>query len=224
MRNKRPSQPQSSSSSSISPSKPKNNNNKSNLINKKKTKKKKEENLLRLQQQQQLNRDGDHRPILRPKVYITDISNFKTLVQELTGNGAPVAAQREPSPSSERETYYYPEFKRSDSLETVTSVDGSSVESSGTPSFNHEETNGFQPYGYYDQMGLYSLEEDNTTSDGMLACQADLEALLADMDQHQFPLVFDANYSSSESHHQIHHQQQEADLSIYDYDFSGIVC
>ncbi|CAL1406784.1 unnamed protein product [Linum trigynum] len=214
MGNKRHSQPQSSSSS-ISPSKPK--NNKSNLISRKKTKKK-EENLLHLQQQQQLNRD-DHRPILRPKVYITDISNFKTLVQELTGNGAPVAAQREPSPSSERETYYYPEFKRSDSVETATSVDGSSVESSGTPSFNQEEMNGFQPYGYYDQLGLYSLEEDTTTSDDMLA---DLEALLADMDQHQFPLVFDANYSSSEPHHNIH--QQEADLSIYDYDFTGIVC
>ncbi|CAI0460804.1 unnamed protein product, partial [Linum tenue] len=89
-------------SSSISPSKPK--KNKSNLISKKKTKKK-EDNLrakaaLHLQQQQQqLNCDGDHRPILRPKVYITDISNFKTLVQELTGNGAPAAW--ESSPSSE---------------------------------------------------------------------------------------------------------------------------
>ncbi|CAL1393934.1 unnamed protein product [Linum trigynum] len=220
MGNKRPSQPQSSSS--ISPlSKPK--KNKSNLISKKKTKKK-EENLrakaaLHLQQQQELNRDGDHRPILRPKVYITDISNFKTLVQELTGNGAvdPVAPQWESSPSSE---IFESESESVD-------ASSSSVDSSVTASFNQEEMNNFQPYGYYDdQMGLYSLEE--TRSNDMLACQADLEALLEDMDQ-EFPLVFETNYSS-ESRHQIHYQQyyreeeQEADLSIYDYDFSGVVC
>lgn len=36
--------------------------------------------------------------ILRPKVYITDSSNFKTLVQELTGNGNYAAVETSPPP------------------------------------------------------------------------------------------------------------------------------
>ncbi|GLT28290.1 hypothetical protein SLA2020_032320 [Shorea laevis] len=32
--------------------------------------------------------------VLRPKVYITDSSSFKKLVQELSGNGVPVSGQR----------------------------------------------------------------------------------------------------------------------------------
>ncbi|KAL2466685.1 vq domain-containing protein [Abeliophyllum distichum] len=37
--------------------------------------------------------------ILRPKVYITDSSNFKTLVQQLTGNGNSTLLLSSPSPS-----------------------------------------------------------------------------------------------------------------------------
>ncbi|CAI0546343.1 unnamed protein product [Linum tenue] len=149
---------------------------------------------------------------------------------ELTGNGAPVAALvAAVNPVSSQREVLESESESVETIVTTTSVDASSVDSSGTASFNQEEMNSFQPYGYYDdQMGLYSLEE--TRSNDMLACQADLEALLEDMDQ-EFPLVFefDTNYSS-ESRHQIHYQQyyreeeQEADLSIYYYDFSGVVC
>ncbi|CAN0914758.1 hypothetical protein LINGRAHAP2_LOCUS28749 [Linum grandiflorum] len=159
----------------------------------------------------------------RPKVYITDISNFKKLVQELTGNNGTALAtttvsvvsdpvNHTPSPVSNQ--------SESDSVDTFSptvSVDSSSDQ---TASFGQDET--------VMMMMMNNMEHEewvcNTTSSDDhydLAAWDDLDALMQEMDQDQFPLFETSNFQGAQIHH---HNYDQEDLSIYDYDFSGIVC
>ncbi|CAN1843981.1 hypothetical protein LINPERHAP1_LOCUS37315 [Linum perenne] len=152
--------------------------------------------------------DGVEVLLRRPKVYITDISSFKQLVQDLTGNGNGNGASNPVVNDTETVVNHTTPYKLSDhhqsysdvSVETLTS--SASVDSFQTSSFGQEE---MMMYG--DMTASYGGDHYD------LAAWDDLEALMQDMDKDQFPMFEESS-----------NLQGGSDLSIYDYDFSGIVC
>eukprot|EP00257_Ricinus_communis_P025214 XP_025012628.1 uncharacterized protein LOC112534374 [Ricinus communis] len=150
--------------------------------------------------------------VLRPKVYITDTSSFKKLVQELTGNGTAVSklqtVEKSTVPSSISEDH---KDQPESSLET--SLDSSSESNQNQVSFPEEELNDLS----YNRL-IYL--DDTTSPDDLLwnmnqerdykLAWEDLESsLLPDIDRYPFCR---SNYS-----------QILQEVSIYDYEISGLL-
>ncbi|KAF2304291.1 hypothetical protein GH714_029476 [Hevea brasiliensis] len=133
--------------------------------------------------------------VLRPKVYITDSSSFKRLVQELTGNGTTT-----PTIISKPQTV--------DKKLTITS---SSIEDHGDPE-SSLETSTLDSFEFPNQVisfpeGLsQSYIEDNTSDDLWMNQQGDLESLLLDIDPNPFYGCLSQIY--------------QEEVSIYDYEIS----
>ncbi|KAJ9168176.1 hypothetical protein P3X46_019735 [Hevea brasiliensis] len=136
--------------------------------------------------------------VLRPKVYITDSSSFKRLVQELTGNGTTT-----PTIISKPQTV--------DKKLTITS---SSIEDHGDPE-SSLETSTLDSFEFPNQVisfpeGLsQSYTEDNTSDDLWMNQQGDLESLLLDIDPNPF-------YGCLS-------QINQEEVSIYDYEISEVL-
>ena len=156
--------------------------------------------------------------VLRPKVYITDSSSFKKLVQELTGNGSSTTLSPNtlsPPPSEPNMVENCPIIGDEVQRDPETSVDVSvSTEATSNTSetcyaaLMNEEFN-----QVCNQMCLEdTVFQDSVASqplDHMLAYQ-NLESLLFDTDPNPF-----YNYYA-----QI---EQQEEVSIYDYELYGLL-
>ncbi|KAL2322524.1 hypothetical protein Fmac_026903 [Flemingia macrophylla] len=150
--------------------------------------------------------------VLRPKVYITDSSSFKKLVQELTGNGSPTTLSPPPlEPNMPENSYHLVGTETQKDPET--SPDDTSI-------ISPEETTNNSPELCYhalmneefnqvcNQLCLDDLAFQDSVSnqsiDHLLAYQ-NLESLLFDVEQNPFYNCY------------------EQDVSIYDYELSGLL-
>ncbi|CAI9787675.1 unnamed protein product [Fraxinus pennsylvanica] len=134
---------------------------------------------------------------LRPKVYITDSSNFKTLVQQLTGNENSTLLLSSPSPVEIIQDHAYQE--NSWDLSFNTSGFSTQLESSPSPDLQTPET--------LDYVMENSLNSKNIE---FSSYYGDTELLLLEMD----PALhnYDACYAMI---------QQE--VYVYDHNFSGFI-
>ncbi|XVF71209.1 hypothetical protein PTKIN_Ptkin12aG0017700 [Pterospermum kingtungense] len=163
--------------------------------------------------------------VLRPKVYITDSSSFKSLVQDLTGNG-----------SNPRASQLLPQI-----VDRVVDVENDAGEPSMESSFDDASLESFQGCNnlglsstdeeiYYDQAcydPLPNLDETNSSEyvfmnqllEEDLLVYGDLQSwLLDDIDHHHHQQQYPSFNVYSQTHH--HHQQE---VSIYDYELSGLI-
>ncbi|KAJ0113685.1 hypothetical protein Patl1_01432 [Pistacia atlantica] len=166
--------------------------------------------------------------VLRPKVYITDSSNFKRLVQELTGNGSSIVPSP-PSPTTQQqqlqayflENNYVPVINVEDDRgEPQSSMEAISFDAA-LDSFDDELFNNIcLTEGLFTELAenhqMQSLNHNKTfdASSPMeqwadcLACQ-DVESWLLDIDQ---PYPKFNGFA-----------QNIQEVSVYDYDLSGLV-
>ncbi|MED6186149.1 hypothetical protein PIB30_064041 [Stylosanthes scabra] len=157
--------------------------------------------------------------VLKPKVYITDASSFKKLVQELTGNNL-----NENVPSAKITTF-------SSSLEPLYMVDDKNLNLNSLSNIEEEETskNSFEisslslsPSCYYaptmnheDMVyGESAITDMQKSLENIIAYQNLESVLFDDTDPNQ--------YQYDECCAQIYEQQQ-VDLSIYDYELYGLI-
>lgn len=147
--------------------------------------------------------------VLRPKVYITDSSSFKNLVQQLTGNGN---GNITTSTSTSTSTSTPPPVHDDDHPQVQFYVETLSA------SFNTEPPNSASSSGFCDLDQFWNseimcldqndavFEEDHLGLDEINY----IESLLFDeklVEEQQIPF----------------YGQLEQDISIYDYDFSGFI-
>ncbi|KAJ9183622.1 hypothetical protein P3X46_007447 [Hevea brasiliensis] len=114
--------------------------------------------------------------VLRPKVYITDSSSFKGLVQELTGNGT--AAISKPQTVDEKVT-----------VTSTSSEDRGDPESSlerSLDSFEFRNQVISVPEEINQSYSKLIYMDDTTSDDLWVNQQGDLESLLSDIDPHPF--------------------------------------
>nr|KYP52248.1 hypothetical protein KK1_025852 [Cajanus cajan] len=151
--------------------------------------------------------------VLRPKVYITDSSSFKKLVQELTGNGSPTTLSPPPLEPNMVECFHH-------LVGTETQKDPETSPDEYVSIISPEETTNNSPELCYDalmneefnqvcnQLCLDDLAfHDSLTNqsiDHLLAYQ-NLESLLLDVEPNPFYNCY------------------EQDVSIYDYELSGLL-
>lgn len=152
--------------------------------------------------------------ILRPKVYITDSSSFKKLVQELTGNGSPTTLS--PPPLEPNMDANFPLIGTEAQSDPQTSPDDVSISpevTSNSPELCYDALMNEEFNQVCNQLCLDGLafQQDSVTNqsiDHFLAYQ-NLESLLLDVEPN--PL-----YSCYE-------QMVQPDVSIYDYELSGLL-
>ncbi|KAI4306002.1 hypothetical protein L6164_029321 [Bauhinia variegata] len=170
--------------------------------------------------------------VLKPKVYITDSSNFKNLVQELTGNGSSTTLSPPPlepkvvensllistqqdqtSPESGFEALVDQRdleisFEASVSTETTTTTTTTTnSEELCYSAVISEEFDAIYKHMCLDDIGAV-LEDQLLGADDLFAYQ-NLESVVFDVEPDQF-------YSCYE-------QIQQEDVSIYDYELSGLI-
>jgi len=142
---------------------------------------------------------------LRPKVYITDSSSFKKLVQELTGNGSPTTLS---PPPLETNMVQNSNFVGTESHgDPQTSSDDVSV----SPDANSPELYEALMNEEFNQvcnelcMDDLAFQESVANIDHLLAYQ-NFESLLFDVEQNP-----------------LYEQMEQPDVSIYDYELSGLL-
>ncbi|KAK4577988.1 hypothetical protein RGQ29_028211 [Quercus rubra] len=149
--------------------------------------------------------------VLRPKVYITDSSSFKRLVQELTGNGSSITSP--PTIEPDVQLANVPVIDIKDQKDPESSIEASfasleySSELCHQVSLSEELNQVSNPIYLYDS----TFEDDSTVNYGVdLLAYNDLDSWLLDMEP--FPFYND-------------HAQIDQEVSIYDYDyeFSGLL-
>ncbi|OAY26900.1 hypothetical protein MANES_16G083700v8 [Manihot esculenta] len=140
--------------------------------------------------------------VLRPKVYITDSSSFKSLVQELTGNETTTTTTTMTTTISKPQT-----------VEGKLRVTTTSIEDHGDSESSLETSSTFDSSESPNQVlslpegPSQSYIEDKGSDDLWVNQEGDLESLLLDIDPHPFYGCFSQIY-----------QEQ---ISIYDYEISG---
>ncbi|QCD79582.1 hypothetical protein DEO72_LG1g3227 [Vigna unguiculata] len=147
--------------------------------------------------------------VLRPKVYITDSSSFKKLVQELTGNGSPTTlSPRPPPPPLEPNIMIqncpFVGTQSHSSDDVSVSPDANSPELCYDALMNEE----FNQVCNELSLDDLAFQESVANIDHLLAYQ-NFESLMFDVEQN--PL-----YSYYE-------QMEQPDVSIYDYELSGLL-
>lgn len=168
--------------------------------------------------------------VLRPKVYITDSSSFKNLVQELTGSGNTTTSTTVSSPP---DLSYNPDQITVDEISTIhieddVHVHARELESSLEASSDASTEYSFELYNqqvlfpedlerrYYSQ--IYQQGESNVTSSEFLLMNqqeeellsyGDLESLLVDVEP--YPL-----YNTTCN-------QIQQEVSIFDYELTGLI-
>lgn len=146
--------------------------------------------------------------VLRPKVYITDSSSFKKLVQELTGNGSPTTLS--PPPLEPNMVQSCPFIGTESHGDPETSCDDVSVSPDANSPELYDALMNEEFNQVCNQLSLDGLafQESVANIDHLLAYQ-NFESLLFDVEQN--PL-----YSCYE-------QMVQPDVSIYDYELSGLL-
>lgn len=188
--------------------------------------------------------------VLRPKVYITDSSSFKSLVQELTGNGSSSSLPIPPTSSSattattspplpgkaqmvEIQDDYYPQVEPESSTDVTldVSVDDSSddqywysshlqvlLTSHDDDHQDHYHDDNHQVYNQITNLGDTSLEDWTTMNEiqdlELLDYHGGAESWLVDVDDHLLHPC---------SSYKGHVQSTEQEVSIYDYELSGLL-
>lgn len=175
--------------------------------------------------------------VLRPKVYITDSSGFKSLVQELTGNGSssslPITTAPPPMKPQEvdnqiQDDYYYQVEPESSTDVTVdVSVDNSSDDQylysnhQVLLTTDHDLQDDYDDHQVYNQ--IISLEdtglEDWTSSQIQEVDMLDygsLESWLLDFDHLQ-------HHPYSLCNGYVNQSTEQPEVSIYDYELSGLL-
>lgn len=155
--------------------------------------------------------------VLRPKVYITDSSSFKKLVQELTGNGSSNNTLS-PPPLEPNMVENFPlnigtEPHESDLQTSPDDVSISPEATSNSPelccdALMNEEFNLVCNQLCLDDLAFQQDSVTNQSIDHFLAYQ-NLESLLLDVESN--PL------------YNCYEQMMQPDVSIYDYELSGIL-
>ncbi|CAA2961647.1 Hypothetical predicted protein [Olea europaea subsp. europaea] len=151
---------------------------------------------------------------LRPKVYIIDSSNFKNLVQELTGNGngnenSPVMVSSPPPP-------YAPTSLPVEEVRTIIDIeDRAYQENSLNFSFGSStcfSTSSESPNLQYRLPEPMNYLLENSQNIEFSSQYGDIESLLFEMDQI-------SNYTTDDPCYAMIHQE----LRVSDYNFSGLV-
>ncbi|KAL4622223.1 hypothetical protein ACB092_06G282100 [Castanea dentata] len=149
--------------------------------------------------------------VLRPKVYITDSSSFKSLVQELTGNGSSITSPPTIEPEVRLATVPVIDIKDQEDPESSIEASFASLEYSSELCHQvslNEELNQVSNPIYLDDS---TFEDDSTVNYGVdLLAYNDLDSWPLDMESFPF-------YNN--------HAQIDQEVSIYDYDyeFSGLL-
>ncbi|WRX09195.1 VQ - like 3 [Theobroma cacao] len=156
--------------------------------------------------------------VLRPKVFITDSSSFKSLVQDLTGNGNSSVSQLLPSPQIVEEVppavidvednHGNPESSMESSIDIAASLESFQV-------CNHlaltEEVNqAYDPMRFDDTISSEHLLMNVRQEEYSLG-YGDLQSLLLDVDEQLYPYSFNV------------YPQIQQEVSIYDYELSGLL-
>lgn len=153
--------------------------------------------------------------VLKPKVYITDSSSFKRLVQELTGNGSGTTYSTitSPPPTKPRELEKVPviEIDEDQEIEPQSSVEAS-IDATAD-SFEYFCNQVFVDQEFNQVCNEISLEDINLGNSAAnqnvdLLAYWDLESWLLDSDSYGFHNGFG---------------QIEQDVSVYDYELSGLI-
>lgn len=156
--------------------------------------------------------------VLKPKVYITDCSSFKSLVQELTGNGSSSSTSTTPVSSPSSSSPPHPV--------EINSTEAFSDTYSHDSSFDQPCSNNIiydEPMLMEDETAATSVEyllmmNNHQQETELFAYQdLDLESWLLDMEP-----AAAAAYTSSCSFVSAHDQFQQ-EVSIYDYELSGLL-
>ncbi|CAK9168388.1 unnamed protein product [Ilex paraguariensis] len=148
--------------------------------------------------------------VLRPKVYITDSSSFKRLVQELTGNGSPISSP--PPPSIQSPTEQVPD--------AIDIEDQSYPESGDDFSFDLSELCFIppNPFTILENLPEPNIKTSFTVPDRSLEANYDqmelsqyreMESWLLEIE----PIPFYDTYASI----------IQQDVCVYDYDLSGLL-
>ncbi|KAK7836674.1 hypothetical protein CFP56_022264 [Quercus suber] len=159
--------------------------------------------------------------VLRPKVYITDSSSFKRLVQELTGNGSSITSPPTIEPNLQLANVPVIDIKDQEDPESSIEASFASLEYSSElchqVSLSEELNQVSNPIYLYDStfedsaVNYDSTFQDSTENYAVdLLAYNDLESWLLDMEP--FPFYND-------------HAQIDQEVSIYDndYEFSGLL-
>ncbi|KAM3698971.1 hypothetical protein ACJW31_06G227000 [Castanea mollissima] len=151
--------------------------------------------------------------VLRPKVYITDSSSFKSLVQELTGNGSSTI-----EPDVQLANVPVIDIKDQEDPESSIEASFASLEYSSELCHQNEELNQVSNPIYLDDstfedsaVNYDSTFQDSTVNYGVdLLAYNDLDSWPLDMESFPF-------YNN--------HAQIDQEVSIYDndYEFSGLL-
>lgn len=160
--------------------------------------------------------------VLKPKVYITDSSSFKSLVQELTGNGSSSSTSTtrvsSPSPSPSSSSPPPPvETNSTEAFSDTYSLD-SSFDQPCSNSIIYDE-----PMFIEDETAAASVEyllmmnNDQQETELFAYQDLDLESWLLDMEPGAAP----AHKSSCNV--VACHDQFQQEVSIYDYELSGLL-
>lgn len=143
--------------------------------------------------------------ILRPKVYITDSSNFKNLVQELTGNGNSPVSSPPPSISAASPSTGLPLIDIQDHAYQENSLDLSFDSSCfSTPLEGSPDLRVPDSFNYVMETSLGTQKIDFSSQ------YMDLESLLMGMDSVSY------NYDSC-------YGMIQQEVCVYDYDLSSLI-
>ncbi|PON35264.1 VQ motif containing protein [Parasponia andersonii] len=154
--------------------------------------------------------------VLRPKVYITDSSSFKQLVQELTGNGTTASPSAIPSPPPmkprELENVRVIEIEEDQEREPESSVEASiDATADWSTEFCNNQVFVDQDFNQVcNEICLEDINLGNSVANQQVDLLAywDIESWLLDGDSYGF-------YNGC--------GQIEQDVSIYDYELSGLI-
>jgi len=140
--------------------------------------------------------------VLRPKVYITDTSSFKRLVQQLTGNiSCSSNASSSPPPTK-------PDHHVVENVSIIDHTKESSMEAASFASLDHDSSELCHQITTLEDSTTVNPADDHDHQVDMLA-YGDLESWLLEIDQ-PFPFYHD-------------YAQIEKEVSIYDYELSGLI-
>lgn len=147
--------------------------------------------------------------VLRPKVYITDSSSFKRLVQELTGNGSSITSP--PTIEPDVQLANVPVIDIKDQKDPESSIEASFASLEYSSELCHqvllsEELNQVWNPIYLDDS---TFEDSRVNHEVGLLDYHDLESWLLEME----PLIPFYN----------DHAHFEQEVTIYDYELSGLI-
>lgn len=149
--------------------------------------------------------------VLRPKVYIIDSSNFKRLVQELTGNISSYSSPPTKPDLVENNVVRFTDTKDPEEHDKYSMEASFEVPLDSCELYDHRAALGDEFNQIYNQVNLNidsTLEHSTVNHQGDMFSNGDLESWLSEMEP--YPMYND-------------YAQFEQEVSIYDYELSGLI-